>query len=122
MLDSSRLKQVLSSYLSNALKFTPEGGHVTIRVARDASARLRIEVEDTGMGVRKEDLHRLFVDFQQLDAVTARKYPGTGLGLALAKRIAERQGGHVGVTSELGKGSTFWAVLPCGPPGGPQHG
>ena len=72
----------------------------------------RIEVEDTGIGIKPEDLHRLFVEFQQLDAGTAKKYPGTGLGLALTKRIVEAQGGTVGVRSVLGAGSTFFATLP----------
>jgi PAS domain S-box-containing protein len=114
VLDPSKLKQVLYNYLSNALKFTPEQGLVTIRIARDeANAdHVRIEVEDTGIGIRPEDTNRLFVEFQQLDGGAAKKYAGTGLGLALTKRIVEAQGGRVGVRSEPGKGSTFWAVLP----------
>ena len=112
VLDPSKLKQVLYNYLSNALKFTPDEGRVALRVARADDDRVRIEVEDTGIGIRREDTHRLFVEFQQLDAGTAKKYAGTGLGLALTKRIVEAQGGRVGVESEAGAGSTFWAVLP----------
>jgi PAS domain S-box-containing protein len=112
VLDPSKLKQVLYNFLSNALKFTPDGGHVAIRVVGEDESRIRIEVEDTGIGIRSEDTHRLFVEFQQLDGGTAKRFGGTGLGLALTKRIVEAQGGHVGVTSEPGKGSTFWASLP----------
>jgi PAS domain S-box-containing protein len=111
-LDPVKLKQVLYNYLSNALKFTPDVGKVTLRVTLEAPERFRIEVQDTGIGVRREDMHRLFVEFQQLDAGSAKKYPGTGLGLALTKRIVEAQGGQVGVRSDPGEGSTFWAVLP----------
>jgi PAS domain S-box-containing protein len=117
LLDPSKLKQVLYNYLSNALKFTPEEGLVTIRVTPEDRDRFRIEVEDTGIGIRREDTHRLFVEFQQLDAGMAKKYAGTGLGLALTKRIVEAQGGSVGVRSEPGKGSTFWVVLPRQPSG-----
>ncbi len=117
MLDAAKLKQVLYNYLSNALKFTPDGGRVTVRVTPEASDRFRIEVEDTGIGIRHEDMHRLFVEFQQLDAGAAKKYPGTGLGLALTKRIVEAQGGQVGVRSHPGKGSVFWSVLPTSIPG-----
>jgi CheY-like chemotaxis protein len=116
-LDPAKLKQVLYNYLSNALKFTPEEGHVTVRVMPEAPGRFRIEVEDTGIGIRREDMHRLFVEFQQLDAGTAKKYAGTGLGLALTKRIVEAQGGQVAVRSDLGKGSVFSAVLPTSTPG-----
>jgi len=112
VLDPSKLKQVLYNYLSNALKFTPEGGQVTIEVVPEEGDRVRIEVEDTGIGIRREDTRRLFVEFQQLDAGMSKKYPGTGLGLALTRRIVEAQGGSVGVSSEPGRGSTFWAVLP----------
>ena len=110
--DSSKLKQVLYNYLSNALKFTPEEGRVTLRAVPEGSDSFRIEVEDTGIGIRDEDRGRLFVEFQQLDASTAKKYQGTGLGLALTKRIVEAQAGRVGVTSRVGAGSTFYAVLP----------
>jgi PAS domain S-box-containing protein len=112
VLDPPKLKQVLYNYLSNAIKFTPEGGRVRVIMVPEGPARVRIEVEDTGIGVRQEDLHRLFVEFQQLDAGTAKKYPGTGLGLAVTKRVVEAQGGTVEVRSELGRGSTFAAILP----------
>jgi CheY-like chemotaxis protein len=72
----------------------------------------RLEVSDTGIGIREEDLPRLFVEFQQLDASAAKKYAGTGLGLALTKRIVEAQGGRVGVRSTVGAGTVFFAVLP----------
>lgn len=112
VIDSGKLKQVLYNYLSNALKFTPNRGRVTIRVKPEETGTFRLEVEDTGIGIRPEDLSRLFVEFQQLDASLAKKYQGTGLGLALTKRIVEAQGGRVGVLSTPGKGSLFFAVLP----------
>jgi signal transduction histidine kinase len=110
--DRAKLKQVLYNYLSNALKFTPERGLVTVSVSGEGSGGFRIEVADTGIGIRSEDLGRLFVEFQQLDASTVKKFPGTGLGLALTKRLVKAQNGRVGVRSELGKGSVFFAVLP----------
>jgi protein-histidine pros-kinase len=113
--DPAKLKQVLYNYLSNALKFTPASGRVTVRVKPEGPDRLRIEVEDTGIGIKPEDQGRLFVEFQQLDASTAKRYPGTGLGLALTKRIVEAQGGSVGVRSAPGQGSTFFAILPVRP-------
>jgi PAS domain S-box-containing protein len=110
--DPSRLKQVLYNYLSNALKFSPDGGRVAVRFSPEGADRFRLEVEDAGIGIRKEDLDRLFVEFQQLDASAAKKHAGTGLGLALTRRIVEAQDGRVGVRSEPGKGSVFHAVLP----------
>jgi CheY-like chemotaxis protein/anti-sigma regulatory factor (Ser/Thr protein kinase) len=110
--DTSRLKQVLYNYLSNAIKFTPAEGHVTVRVTPEGDREFRIEVADTGLGIRAEDMSRLFVEFQQLDAANGASYAGTGLGLALTKRIVETQGGRVGVRSVLGHGSTFSAILP----------
>jgi protein-histidine pros-kinase len=110
--DARLLKQVLYNYLSNAIKFTPEGGHVVMRVRGEGDERFRIEVEDTGIGIKAEDLARLFIEFQQLDSSSAKRYPGTGLGLALTKRIVEAQGGEVRVQSTFGRGSTFSAVLP----------
>jgi signal transduction histidine kinase len=83
-----------------------------LRVRREGDDRFRIEVQDTGIGIRPEDQNRLFIEFQQLDASTAKRFPGSGLGLALTKRLVEAQGGTVGVRSEFGSGSTFFASLP----------
>ena len=110
--DPASLKQILHNLLSNALKFTDAGGTVVTRLKREGTAEFRIEVADTGVGIAAKDLSRLFVEFQQLDATKSKRYQGTGLGLALSKRIAEAQGGRVGVESELGVGSTFFVVLP----------
>jgi len=110
--DSRSLKQILYNYLSNALKFTPDEGKVVIRVKPENQDYFRIEVEDSGIGIKADDLGRLFVEFQQLDAGSAKKYSGTGLGLALTKRIVEAHGGKVGVDSTVEKGSIFYAVLP----------
>jgi len=111
-LDPARLKQVLYNYLSNALKFTPDGGRVIVRLLPAGTDLFRVEVEDSGIGIRPEDLGRLFVEFQQLDEALTKKQGGTGLGLALTKRIVEAQGGSVGVRSVPGTGSVFHAVLP----------
>ena len=112
LVDPARLRQVLLNYLSNAVKFTPKGGSIAVRGFGDGEDMFRIEVSDTGIGISPEDVVRLFVEFQQLDAGAAKKHRGTGLGLALTKRIVEAQGGTVGVESEPGQGSTFFAILP----------
>jgi PAS domain S-box-containing protein len=109
--DARLLKQILYNYLSNAIKFTPEHGKVSVRIWAPSAATFKIEVEDSGIGIKPDDMRRLFVEFQQLDA-SGRKYPGTGLGLALTKRLIEAQGGTVSVVSVVGKGSTFAAELP----------
>jgi protein-histidine pros-kinase len=108
--DARLVKQVLYNYISNAIKFSREAD-VDVRALPDPFG-WRIEVEDRGIGIKPEDMSRLFVEFQQLDASMSKKFPGTGLGLALTRRIVEAQGGRVGATSELGKGSTFFAVFP----------
>lgn len=118
-LDPARLKQILYNFLSNALKFTPPGGEVTVRARAEGEASLVIEVQDTGPGIAPQDIGRLFVEFQQLDAGMARHHGGTGLGLALARRLAEAQGGSVGVRSTLGQGSVFHVLLPRRSPAGP---
>ena len=112
VIDPARFKQVLYNYLSNALKFTPDGGRVVVRVRPEAARTFRLEVEDTGIGIGAQDIDRLFVEFQQLDAALTKKHSGTGLGLALTKRIVEAQGGTVGVRSVVGEGSVFHAILP----------
>ncbi len=112
VIDSGKLKQVLYNYLSNAVKFTADRGTIVVRADAEAGNRFRIEVEDNGIGIQAEDMGRLFVEFQQLDSSSAKKYPGTGLGLALTKKIVEAQGGEVGARSVPARGSVFFAVLP----------
>jgi signal transduction histidine kinase len=106
--DPARLRQVLYNYLSNAIKFTPPEGHISVRAWIDRD--LWLEVQDDGVGISSTDLERLFTEFEQLTPATPG---GTGLGLALTRRIVEAQGGRVGVRSQPGSGSTFWARLPC---------
>ena len=115
VVDPGRLKQVLYNYLSNAIKFTPDGGRVTLRAQSEGEDAVRIEVEDSGIGVAESDLPRLFVEFQQLDAGYSKQHQGTGLGLALTRRLVQAQGGSVGVRSVLGQGSVFHLVLPRRP-------
>jgi protein-histidine pros-kinase len=112
VVDAARVKQILFNYLSNAIEFTPEGGRIFVRVASEGPSLFRIDVEDTGVGIPSEQLGKLFVEFQQLDGSAAKRHQGTGLGLALTKRIAEAHGGRVAVRSTPGHGSTFSAVLP----------
>ena len=111
-IDPNRFKQVAYNYLSNALKFTPDAGRVAIRVVPEGPEQFRLEVEDTGVGIASEDIGRLFVEFQQLESGASKRHQGTGLGLALTRRLVEAQGGAVGVSSVPGKGSTFHATLP----------
>ena len=111
-IDPARLKQVAYNYLSNALKFTPTGGRVALRIKPHEVDQFKLEVEDTGIGIAESDLGRLFVEFQQLEAGAAKRHQGTGLGLALTRRLVEAQGGTVGVKSAVGEGSTFHACLP----------
>jgi two-component system, NtrC family, sensor kinase len=111
-IDPARLKQILYNYVSNALKFTPENGCITVVTLPEARGRFRLSVQDTGIGISPKDVERLFTEFEQLDAGAAKRHAGTGLGLALTKRLAEAQGGSVGVASILGTGSTFHAILP----------
>jgi signal transduction histidine kinase len=112
VLDPAYFRQVLYQYLANAIKFTPDGGRIRVCITPESFERFRIEVEDTGIGIRPEDLRRLFVEFQPLDASKAKRYQGAGVGLALTRHLVEAQGGFVGVQSLPGKGSTFFAVLP----------
>jgi PAS domain S-box-containing protein len=111
--DERRLKQILVNLLSNAVKFTPEGGEVALEVAGDRVGRqVCFTIRDTGIGISPEDLARLFQPFVQLDSRLSRNYPGTGLGLALVKRLATLLGGHTRVDSQPGVGSRFTVVLP----------
>ena len=109
--DSARLRQVLSNFLSNALKFTAEGG-VRIQVRPLDASRLRFEVHDTGPGIDAAVQARLFTPFTQADDSTTRRFGGTGLGLSICRELAGLMDGEVGVISQAGKGSCFWAELP----------
>jgi PAS domain S-box-containing protein len=122
IIDPSRFKQILYNYVSNALKFTPAKGQIFISVKLDKNNMFRLEVKDTGIGITKKDLKRLFTPYQQLKTNSKKKYQGTGLGLSLTKKLVEAQGGKVGVLSEAGVGSTFYAVLPCYPLNGEMNG
>ena len=113
--DPVRLQQVLLNLLGNAVKFT-ERGEVTLRVllaepAGRKEVHVRFEVQDTGIGIAPFARDRVFEPFAQADASTTRRFGGTGLGLALVKRLVELMGGETGVESELGRGSTFWFTL-----------
>jgi signal transduction histidine kinase len=112
VVDPARFKQIAYNYLSNAIKFTPDGGQVSVRLLPSGADHFRLEVADNGIGIASTDLGRLFIEFQQLESALGKRHAGTGLGLALTKRLVEAHGGSVGVTSELGRGSTFFALLP----------
>ncbi len=111
-LDQQKFKQVLYNLLSNAIKFTDDGGKVEICAATQDELRFRLVVKDSGIGIKPNDLQRLFKEFEQLESRGPRRYEGTGLGLALTRKIVELQGGTIGVESEVGKGSRFTVVLP----------
>ena len=112
--DPTRVRQIVVNLLSNAIKFT-ERGHIEVRLHWSDAAELRLEVEDTGIGITDAARSRLFKPFQQADSSTSRRFGGTGLGLAICKSLAELMGGEIGVLSRRGEGSTFWVTLPLKP-------
>ena len=114
--DRTRLVQIVTNLLSNACKYTPEGGRVSI-AARSERARIRVAVSDSGIGMSPEDLAHLFTQFFRSENPAVREQPGWGLGLNVTRRLVELQGGEMGVSSELGRGSTFWFTLPTSPQG-----
>jgi PAS domain S-box-containing protein len=137
--DERKLKQIMYNLLSNAMKFTLEGGSVSVRARKVQSSKYKVQsdeqkyselrtsnselhedlieisVADTGIGIKTEDISKLFQEFTQLESSYSRNHEGTGLGLALTKRFVELHGGTVRVESEYGKGSTFSFSLPFGP-------
>ncbi|MBK7261183.1 MAG: PAS domain S-box protein [Rubrivivax sp.] len=111
-LDAQKVKQILFNLLSNAIKFTEDNGQVTLELELDGEAGVRIRVIDTGIGITAADQARLFGAFVQLDSGASRRHDGTGLGLALTRKLVELQGGRITVQSEPGKGSVFSVWLP----------
>lgn len=111
-LDPLRFKQVLYNLLSNAIKYNHDNGNVEVAVKVEGQTQIRLQVKDTGIGIKEEDLPRIFDDFVQLNVGTTKVQQGTGLGLALTKKILEQQNGLITVASEVGHGSTFTIVLP----------
>ncbi|MDP3105790.1 MAG: ATP-binding protein [Candidatus Methanoperedens sp.] len=110
--DHMRFKQILFNLLSNAVKFSkPEGGTITIAAKKEGDMA-KFSVTDTGIGIREEDMDRLFQTFEQLDSGITKNYGGTGLGLAISKKLVELQGGTIAVESRYGEGSTFTFTLP----------
>ena len=119
-----RVQQMIYNLLSNAIKFTEAGGHVTATadtistVGPNGSCWLRIRVADTGIGIKAEDQARIFGKFERGDSSSAREQEGTGLGLALTRKLVELHGGRISVESEgvKGRGSIFTVLLPLAPP------
>jgi signal transduction histidine kinase len=111
-IDKDRMIQVLTNLVNNAIKFTEQGG-ITIGIDyKDGENTYRVFVEDTGPGIRQDDMPRLFRRFEQLKISGSRKTGGTGLGLAISKQIVEAHGGKIWAESEIGKGSRFIFLLP----------
>ena len=109
--DGRKLKQIVFNLLSNAVKFTPDRGRVTVQVVHEAN-NLQVKVTDTGIGIAKNNIKLLFQPFEQLDGSLSRRFGGTGLGLAMVKRLVELHSGQVSVTSVEGEGSCFQFTLP----------
>jgi PAS domain S-box-containing protein len=114
--DRGKVKQILYNLLSNAIKFTKDGGRIGMRAGAaqsNGAGQVQVSVWDTGIGIAGEDLKRIFLEFEQLDSTYARQQQGTGLGLALTRRLVEAHGGRITVESTVGEGSTFTFVLPA---------
>ena len=112
--DARALKQVLLNLLSNAAKFTEEGGLIVVRARREGEGAVRLEVVDSGIGIAAGDQARIWEEFRQLDGSAERQFGGVGLGLAVVRRLTEAVGARVDLKSEPGKGSTFGVVVPVG--------
>jgi CheY-like chemotaxis protein len=115
--DAHRIREVLTNLVSNAVKFTPDGGTVEVRLRAEPAPlpRLRFEVIDTGIGIEADMRERIFMPFSQADPTTSRRFGGTGLGLTIARQLVELMGGTIGVDSNPGVGSVFRFEVPCEP-------
>ena len=111
--ETSRLALVVRNLVHNAIKFTPEGGSVTVKAEPRAGSRVAVQVADTGVGITADSLPRIFERFYKADRARQRDGDGAGLGLAIARHTVEAHGGHISVESEIGQGTTFTVVLPA---------
>ncbi|MBN2304594.1 MAG: response regulator [Anaerolineae bacterium] len=109
--DETRARQIITNILSNAVKFTEEGS-VTVRAA-SSNGMIRFEITDTGIGIPRDQFDTVFAEFQQVDASNTRRHKGTGLGMAITKRLVEMHGGRIWLESTVGKGTTFFVMLPA---------
>jgi two-component system, NarL family, sensor histidine kinase BarA len=110
--DPAKLQQVLYNFLSNAIKFSPRGGRVDLTAAMEGAEFVRITVTDQGPGIEPEKHDVIFEKFRQIDGSVTRQHSGTGLGLAISKELTALLGGTIGVSSDPGRGASFWIVLP----------
>ena len=109
--DQTKLRQILFNMLSNAAKFTKEGT-ITLRIKPESKDKLRFEVVDTGIGMNKKQISKVFEEFTQAASSTSANYGGTGLGLQISKKMTEMMGGIMEVESEEGRGTTFSIIIP----------
>jgi signal transduction histidine kinase len=112
ILDVRRMKQILINLLSNAIKFTEPGGEIVIGAKLDEAGSMKLMVRDTGIGIEPEDIPTALEPFGQIESSLSRRYEGTGLGLSLAKQLAEAHNGELKITSELGVGTNVQIILP----------
>ncbi len=112
VVDIHKFKQIMYTLLSNAQKYTPEGGHVNITCTEERDTGIRVEISDTGTGIKENEKRDIFSEFYQADWVHNDQLGGAGVGLTLTRRLVELHGGKIGVDSEAGKGSTFWFTIP----------
>lgn len=111
--DARSLKQILLNVLSNAVKFTPARGRVTISATIERSGNLRITIADTGIGIAPDVLPNLFAPFRQGDNSISRRFGGTGLGLAICRKLIDLHGGSISIESEAGQGTTVHLIFPA---------
>jgi signal transduction histidine kinase len=110
--DHRKVRQIVLNLLSNSVKFTPEGGRITVSVSSDAARGLTLTVADTGIGIAPEDIAKALAPFGQVDSSLSRKHNGTGLGLPLSKALTEAHGGTLVLTSRVGEGTQVAVTFP----------